>query len=234
MDETDRPMTPKERLGLAAAIACAGLVMLLCQACEMPADAYAPQPRPCMADPDAKIVVINGGPTASSVYTAQKDIVDAIAKHWDLDIDVIWRPCGEENSYYNPNGPIELCTEMSEHPLAAVYFAAHEAGHAVTHHLTNTLDETSADKIAALELIRADQRAELLGGAIWYKEKAQQGHHRGDPHAGPGFRAWLLSCLEDGSEEHPVSRSCLGLYLSTKMEWDMRLTQPQWGVEDDD
>lgn len=166
--------------------------------------------------------------TPSQVYMNQWRIIQHMAIEYPtVGVKVQWIPCGEENSYYDPETKtISLCTEMSAHSGAAVFFAAHEMGHAITHQLTYTVNEIDADEIGALAMIKYDFSQELLDAALYHLNQDIQGHIYWDPHPSNGFRAWYLTCLESGSENDfglsgPVE--CKWLYRATRMKWDMRL-----------
>ena len=234
----DPPITSRERRQLALVMIAAGLATLLAlhTGCHQPRETQTK-----VSDSEsAHLAGVSDSP--STVYMRQAEIVAAIAEHWaaaGVEItQVTWRPCGEENAYYKPGyKQIELCTEMSEYPDAAQFFAAHEAGHAVAFQLAGTLDEAAADAIGALEMIRMDRRTELLGAALYHRKKVMQDHTRGENHPGNGFRSHFLACMEDGSEDHPASEQCRDLYRGTKLYWDTRLNQPQVGDDptwDDD
>jgi hypothetical protein len=217
--DADRPITPRERLGLAVALCALALTALLAGACSAPACAA---PSPAEGHP---------GPLASVVYLRQAAVIDAMREFYPgVEIDVVWKPCGEENSYYYGGAHrIELCTEMEAHPDAALFFAAHEAGHAVTQQLAGTLDEGAADAVGALAMIRLNLRNELLGAAAYHGSQDLQAHYPGDPHPSNGYRAWFLKCLEMGSGEGALGPpECHTLYEGTKTYWERRLTDDQY------
>ncbi len=170
---------------------------------------------------------------ATDVYASQMTLIESMAKDFPtVEADVRWLPCGEENSAYSPaERTIYLCTDMDIHPGPALMFAAHEMGHAIATQLAGTADESAADQIGALEMIRHGLTGELLEGALYFKAQDQQGHWDGDPHPSNGFRAWHMACLADGSgpDGSPI---CQALYQSTKAYWDLRLHDVQVGGDD--
>jgi hypothetical protein len=143
-----------------------------------------------------------------------------------VEANVRWLPCGGENSAYSPySHTIYLCTEFAEaHPGAAVAVAAHEMAHAVTDQLTDTTGEQDADELGALLLIKFGYQEELLDLAIFFAEK-DPAHEAGDEHPGPGYRAWELACIEDGSEKGG-SDDCKLLYRGLLVRWEHRLAHP--------
>jgi hypothetical protein len=212
-------MTQKNRLEFAARLCVLGAICAIAAGCaaDLPVAAagQAPAGQP--------------GPSASQVYAHQRKIVEAMASWYPaVDVEVLWEPCGQENSFYYPSQhEIHLCTEMEAHPGAAAFFAAHEAGHAIATQIAGTDDEHAADEIGALALIRLGLQDDLLQAALYHASQKTQSHWQGDPHPSNGFRGWELSCLADGSEESPVSPECRVLYLATKLRWDRRLSDPQ-------
>lgn len=164
---------------------------------------------------------------ASAVYRAQADIIEKMNSLYPgVEVEVRWEPCDEENSYYQPwDHTIHLCTEMEAHPSAAVVFAAHEMGHAITTQLLSVGGEQEADELAALAMIKFDHRQELLDAALYYKEQADQDHIPGDPHPSNRFRAWEMACIEAGSEPDATGE-CRDLYQGLRVRWNARLATP--------
>jgi len=162
---------------------------------------------------------------ASYVFQRQASIIQAMALDYGVtDVEVVWSPCGEENSYYYPGlePRIVLCTEMSEHPGAAIVFAAHEMGHAVTDALADITDENAADEVAILAMVKHGYQQEMLDGAIYYLEAGWPLEHmKGDEHPGTAYRAWEFACAEAGSEGGPDE--CVHLYYGLKIKWGRRL-----------
>lgn len=202
-------MTSRERCRFAAALCLGALLSLVCEADAEPQGT---------TDPAAMLAARN----------KQDRVVKAILDRWHVDATVVRKACGERNSWYDPSDhTILLCDEMLEFPDAAVFFAAHEASHAVTHQITSSIGEEDADEIAALEMIRLGMLDELLGAAIYWKQQDVQGHIKGDPHPGHGYRAWNLACMEDGSEDRPAAPICRLLYQGTLLRWTTRLNAPR-------
>lgn len=167
-------------------------------------------------------------PSATYVFEQQLKIIRQMSRDFHVDVDVAWMPCGEENSMYYPNeNRVVLCTEMAEHPGAAVMFAAHEMGHAVTNNLIDVLDENDADEIAALAMVRHGWWNEMLEGSIYYlSDGSPLTHVPGDDHPSEGFRAWEFACLESGGVERAPA-DCVSLYDGLRLKWSMRLGIPQ-------
>jgi hypothetical protein len=176
----------------------------------------------------AQAVAAKSTSTASGVYAAQEHVIDQMrADYPTVDVDVRWMPCGQENSYFEPDtGTIGLCTEMDVHPGAALFFAAHEMGHAVTGELAGTYDEQAADTVGALAMIRHGYQLELLDAALYHASQKVQGHWPGDPHPSNGYRSWFLTCLEDGSEPGGTPE-CRVMYTALRDMWDRRLNDAQ-------
>lgn len=166
-------------------------------------------------------------PSATYVFQQQRKIIKQMARDFHVEVHVMWQPCGEENSAYDPiDNRIILCTEMSAHPGAAIMFAAHEMGHAVTNNLLDELDENDADEIGALAMIRHEWWNEMLEGSIYWMETRPLEHIPGDDHPATGFRAWEYACLESGGVERSPA-DCVSLYDGLKLKWSMRLGIPQ-------
>lgn len=178
--------------------------------------------------------------TPSEIYTMQETIINKMNKDYpQVKVDIVWRPCGSFNSFYNPaktdtflfpptKAKIELCTEMSAYPGAGLLFAAHEFGHAMTDQITDTMSETDADEIGALALINFGYQKELLEAALYFKQSPQQAHEPGDEHMSHGLRAWFFTCIESGSEvgNHQGSQECVELYHATSLKWFKRFHDP--------
>ncbi|HEY6019767.1 MAG TPA: hypothetical protein VIY48_07650 [Candidatus Paceibacterota bacterium] len=158
-------------------------------------------------------------------------MIEEIAKDYPLaeDTEVVWLPCDEENSAYSPSdNRIELCTEMSEHPAAAVMFAAHEMAHSVTTHYFDTHSEFEADELGVLEMLAHGRADQVLDAALYYQAQETQGHTPGDPHPDNALRARELVCLEDGWEKsrapHPpkyTPSECESVYTGLVTRYKM-------------
>ena len=226
----DPPLTQRDRLTLAVVLCGAALAILATQGgCYQPAESL-----PGVGPGEPHV----GRGDASEVYLKQNQVVQDIAEHWKdagLKFDgVYWEPCKQENSYFYPGyRQVELCTEMSQYPEAAVFFAAHEMGHALAWQLAGTMDEASADQIGALEMARMGLREEMLGTAVYFAEATRQDHTRGENHPGNHQRARFLMCMEDGAEEHPSDPECGAMLQGLRAYWDYRLHQPQTGNDPD-
>jgi hypothetical protein len=163
--------------------------------------------------------------TSAQVFAEQLKVVNEMSEEYGINPDVIWYPCGDENSYFLPLGyTIKLCAEMAEHPDAALAFAAHETGHAVTYHYLDTADEEHADELAALFLARHGYWDAMLGAAQYMIAQWPAEHIPGDSHPGGQFRAWMLMCAEVGAEGHkdPTRRNaqCEAFYDGLAVKWD--------------
>jgi hypothetical protein len=163
------------------------------------------------------------------VETDQRRLLED-AERWYPDVvitSIAWRPCNEPNSWYFPGSrSILLCTEMNTEPDAALFFAAHEFGHAATYQLAAVLDEEAADEVGALIMIRAGLEAELTTAARHWDGRI--GHVRGDEHPSAEFRLWNLACMAAGAND-AGSAECRALYASTRRRWDLRLGALQYG-----
>ncbi len=159
---------------------------------------------------------------ASDVYSAQKRIIREMNDLYPtVEVTVMWAPCGMVNAAYFPDyHAIVLCTELEQYPDAALGVAAHEMGHAITHQLTDTTDEQDADEVAALSMVHLGYQRELLALGLFFAGMPSE-HQAGDPHPGPGFRAWELMCIEAGSEGQPPE--CVLLFNGLKVRWEHRL-----------
>ncbi len=223
-----REMTKPQRFRFALVLVAIAIVALLA-ACQAP-QAFAPE---CAETPGE--IIATASP-ASDVYARQELVITTMLSWYpSVKAVVIWKPCKMLNSFYRgtlQGGTIELCTEMEAYPDAALFFAAHEAGHAISHQLAGTMDEQAADEIGALAMIRMGLQTELLGAAIFHETSKPRAHYPGDPHPSNGYRAWELSCLAAGSEDGGPA-DCVALYQSTKQRWDNRLGDAQVPVDDD-
>ena len=170
-------------------------------------------------------VYVPPAPKPSDTYRAQRDVITKINSLFpNVEVDVRWAPCGEMNAFYDvEEKTILLCTELEEHPGLAVFAAAHEMGHALTHQLTSVTSEQSADEIAALSLIKFGYQKELLEAAVYFAA-GRPAHVPGDEHPGAGFRAWELACIETGSDGG--SAECRALYQGLRVIWNTRLRNP--------
>lgn len=159
---------------------------------------------------------------ASRVYLNQSAIINSMRHSFpDVEVNVVWKPCGEYNAfYYAGSKTIVLCTEMEAFPDAAVFFAAHEMGHAITHQLLSELNEADADELAALALIEDDQATLLAKAGLYWKVKSFQGHIKNDPHPSAGYRAWFLVCMAAGLDS---PGECQDLLEITAWKWQLRL-----------
>jgi hypothetical protein len=171
----------------------------------------------------------------SDVFVKQVELINQMNETFPLvDIQIVRTECKQENSFYwsrdlakqqgwvKPR--IELCSEMDKYPDAALMFAAHEMGHAISDFYTDTLDEQNADELGALAMIAFGHQKELLGSVQYYLSDDVQGHVPGDDHPSNGFRAWFLTCMEQGSEKNAQDQMCVAVYNGTSIKWFMRLT----------
>lgn len=203
----------------------AGLCVLLFgvfEACDYPMLSSAASHRPRIS------ASTRGDETAASVMGRQLSMIEAMELDFMVHIDVNWMPCGDENSFYLGRGSVLLCAEMLEHPEAAVQFAAHEAGHAVTDALASETDEGDADEIAALEMARHRLFDDMLGAAMYMWVNWPADHRDGDEHPGGAFRAKQLVCVESAAEAltdptRPASPECLAWYAGLLVKWSERL-----------
>lgn len=231
-DETDRPITSEERTRLAGALAAIAALMVIAMTCTSAGCTDCAKarvrPHPVVAETSAA-----SDPGPSDLFATQQKVVDQMFKWYPAGkVPVSWKPCGSLNSFFYPptlfDGPhIELCTEITQDPGAAKFFAAHEAGHAITLALAGTTDEHAADEVGALSLIRMGDRDAVLTGGMHFAREDVKGHLLGDEHPSAGYRAWELMCLADGSEDKPASAQCGELYRSVKWQWDRRLSDEQ-------
>jgi hypothetical protein len=141
------------------------------------------------------------------------------------DTDVLWLPCGQDNGfYYLPSGPIVLCLELNDTP-AAVFAAAHEAGHALVSQMGLKVDqdragnERAADELAALFLIEMGRPDDVVGGAKWFmRDMARKGD---GVHPAARDRVRDLLCLVDGAEGG--SFDCQLQYILTLTRWSFAI-----------
>lgn len=171
--------------------------------------------------------------SASEVYEAQYELIQAEEDLYPRikdKVDVRWLPCGQENSAYDPEKKVVwLCTEMNEHPAAAMLFAAHELGHAVTQEYFSTESEREADDIGMLALLEigGGAGADLLDEAgNYYDAQLIQGHYPGDPHPPTAYRGWEAHCLaqgyrasKSGGEMTPQEAESVVFYLALKLQY---------------
>lgn len=207
-----------------------GLALAIFLACAPPSMAQA---TPTIPEP-AELHV-------SDVFMRQVELINKMnAAFPDVDVQIYRKKCNQENSFYWsrelaqkqgwPKARIELCSEMDEHPDAALMFAAHEMGHAITDFYTDTLDEQNADELGALAMIAFGYQKELLGSVDYYLSQDVQGHEPGDDHPSNGFRAWFLRCLALGTDPKGPP-ACQALLHSEFFKWQRRLNDP---VESED
>lgn len=174
----------------------------------------------------ALILLIACAPTparadTSDVYREQEKIIETMNGYFpEVEVTVVWRPCGHMNAYYASRSRlIILCTELGRNRSVALLFAAHEMGHAITHQLTSHVDEQAADELAAMAMIMGGYTKELLDSAIYFRLKKEQGHVKGDPHPSAGYRAWFFACM--GSWDS--NDDCRRLAEVTTLKWINRL-----------
>lgn len=221
--ESADAMTTRERRRFAGALAVLALIMLAFQGgCALPE-----------APPGAVRITDSERPpseTAAYVMRQQHNIVQQMANDYPgVRVALVWRPCGDENSFYKPwSKNIVLCAEMLEHPAAAIQFAAHEMGHAVTDYFADIVDENAADELAILAMTRHGWIDEMLGAALYMQKTWPAEHIDGDPHPAGKFRAWELMCAEAGYEgtidpERPAPEECTWLYEGLMIKWDFRI-----------
>jgi hypothetical protein len=136
---------------------------------------------------------------------------------------ITWRTCDTENSWYYPAFKvILLCDDMSKHYDAALFFAAHEFGHAITWQTQGTIDEESADEIATVEMIKLGYADQLVGASVYWSDQKPLKGAPGDGHPSNYFRQWFLTCMVSGFEGLDGADHCVGLYNSTKKKWEIR------------
>lgn len=168
-------------------------------------------------------------------YWRQIELIAIMGASYPVNVDIIRAECGQENSFYYgydiykdwglKKPTIVLCKEMDKYPDTALLYAAHEMGHAITDLYTDTLSESDADELAALAMIGLGYNTELFVASVYFLRENFLGHVREDGHAPAGYRAWILRCLEEGSQDDG-SEECKALYKSTDMKWYLRLAAP--------
>jgi hypothetical protein len=175
----------------------------------------------------ALLFTLGAGPArvapATEAFLAQQAVVSAMEEMYpEVEVEIVWRPCGQVNAFYYPSDKrIVMCTETEKIPGAAVFFAAHEMGHAVAIQLLSTRDEAAADEIAALAMLELGMGKELLEAAIYFKKDGNQYHEDGDSHPSHGYRAWFLACMGASMDGAPAA--CVNLANTTRMKWWVRL-----------
>lgn len=134
----------------------------------------------------------------SQDYAAQLHIIQHMSARFEVDVDVVFEPCGELNgSYYPSTNTIHLCTESSESPAAGRFIAAHEMAHAILWNLNGDLSEYHADELAALVLLANEDDVDALqGAAVWFVTMDNV-KHPGQSHPSDQYRAiWLLKMVD--------------------------------------
>lgn len=200
-----------------------GLALAFFLACSVPRMAEASPPDPVAAEIQV-----------STPFVDQVALINKMNEAFPLvDIQIYHVKCGQENAFYWsrdlarqqhwPHARIVLCEEMDQYPDAALMFAAHEMGHAITDFYTDTLDEQDADELAALAMIAFGESDALYIGAFYYLQDRFLGHWAGDEHPGSGFRHWFMSCMAQGAEG-VGPKECGELYRSTDLKWYTRLS----------
>lgn len=191
------------------------------------------------AAPDARM-------TPSEVYKAQWKIIHLEAQDYPraADTDIMWQPCDEENSAYDPDeNKIHLCTEMSEHPSAAIMFAAHEMGHSITGHYFSTYSEQEADEIGMLEMLRHGLIDDLMNAGLYYQAQDVQEHYPGDPHPPNSMRAYEAMCLAKGWDEvntphltayHGEPSTCAKMYTGLVERYEMMFANAKEATADEE
>jgi hypothetical protein len=188
--------------------------------CTTPRDAVASSPEPVKME-------------VSSVFVDQVELILDMQKAFPLvKVQIFHEKCGEENAYYWSREDAEakgwvspriiLCSEMDKYPSAALMFAAHEMGHAITDYYTSTSDEQAADEIGALAMLAFGHQKALLEAADYYLLDAEQRHVDGDGHPSNGFRHWFLRCMATGATGHGDAM-CVDVFRGTYVKWFMRL-----------
>jgi len=165
-------------------------------------------------------------PREPTIRDQEAAVVLRVATLWGATIQAItWKHCDDLNgNYVTARAEVELCDRNDERPCTALFYAAHEAAHAVTYQLAGTVDEASADEVAAIALLRLGLRAVVLEqAAAWRGDPAGGGpgaegaHVRGDPHPGFAYRAWAAERLASDPAALTDAAS----------RWDRRLAEPQ-------
>ena len=139
----------------------------------------------------------------------------------NIEISLMWHPCFMVNAFYDPRSKtIRMCEEIEDLGQGSVMALAHEFGHAITHQVTDTMAESDADEIGALEMLKYGKHQGIIDQVKWFKSM-NFGHIKGDPHPSPFYRAWELACLELGSRQE--FGKCPDFYQATRLKWLMRL-----------
>jgi hypothetical protein len=179
------------------------------------------------------LLALASSPTAAEVAADQEEVVDYMLAGTPAGgTTVIWAPCGMQNAwYYTGGGPIVLCLEMAD-TTAAVFVAAHEAGHALVDQLgmdpgwDSMAGERAADELAALFLAEMGRYDDIVGGAKWFLERWDT-ESRDGVHPARSQRARDLLCLADGAETAREGRNgsleCLIHYKVTWTRWSIAL-----------
>lgn len=225
IQDSDRPLTKKERVRFAGALAALAVLMVICQGGCSSASPELAAPLGASAVPSER------GPdeTAAYVMKRQASIIRFMEADYGVHARVVWAPCDSENSFYFPEAnTIGLCTEMLEHPGAAVAFAAHEMGHAVLEQLANNSDEGDADELGALALAGHEYWDDMLAAAIYMRQAWPSGHIDGDTHPPGLFRVMQMMCFEEAAEaekdaSRPAPKACADWYRGTSIKWYLRL-----------
>lgn len=141
-----------------------------------------------------------------------------VATLWGATIRaVVWKSCPDMNGNYDTaRAEVELCDRNTERPCTALFYAAHEAAHAVTWQLAGTVDEASADEVAAIGLIRIGLRGVVLEQVAAWRAAPAGAHLRGDAHPGFTYRAWAAERLVTD----PAALA------DAAARWDRRLAEP--------
>jgi hypothetical protein len=170
------------------------------------------------------------GTTAADVMRAQLVAISCMQEDYPAAEPSVWfYPCGDENSFYYPGlDTVVLCAEMAEHPGAAIQFALHEMGHAVTTKYQDIGDENAADEMAILAMVRWGYLDEMLDAAMYMLDNWPHEHVPGDEHPGGAYRAWELICAESAAEaridpRRPTTPECRSLLDGLEVKWDRRI-----------
>ncbi len=198
----------------------AGLLVMLLGLVANASCAHAFEPRVAALSASAEAATAD----ASDTYLRQEAMIDLMRLEYPtVEVAVNWGPCGKLNSFYYFAHRIKLCTEFEKYPDAAVFVAAHEFAHAVTHQLIYTTDENDADEIASLSMIAAGQTSALMNAALWWSSRDRLKQWPGAEHPGAGYRGWAAMCLAIGSELSGEYPYCENFYLGTRVKWHVRL-----------
>lgn len=172
------------------------------------------------------IATMGRGPTTADKARSQAKVIEYMLSDTPAeDTQVWWEPCGQDNAFFfPPKGPIVLCLEMFDTP-AAIFVAAHEAGHALQHRLGLPVDsddeaeERAADELAALFLIEMGNYDAVVGGAKWFMQDANVDK----AHPDHSERAEYLLCLAAGGEAAREGRTgtmdCMIAYQEKFLHW---------------